>query len=54
MRQCLRDQSLLGAKKIEKHSGTRINGRRQRSQREISKAIAQDIVSDFVEQDKRI
>jgi hypothetical protein len=50
MRQCLRYQSLLGAKKIEEHSGTRINGLRQWSQREIGKAIAQDVVSDFIEQ----
>jgi hypothetical protein len=47
---CLRDQSLLGAKKIQEHSGTRINGRRQWSQREIGKAIAQDVVSYFIEQ----
>jgi hypothetical protein len=50
MRQCLRYQSFLGAKKIQEHSGTRINGRRQRSQREIGKAIVQDVVSDFIEQ----
>jgi hypothetical protein len=50
MRQCLRYQSLLGAKKIQEHSGTRINGPRQWSQREIGKAIAQDVVNDFIEQ----
>jgi hypothetical protein len=50
MRQCLRDQSLLGAKKIEEHSGARTNGRRQWSQREIGKAIAQNVISDSVEQ----
>jgi hypothetical protein len=50
MRQRVRDQSLLGAKKIEEHSGARINRRRQWSQREIGKAVAQDVFSDFVEQ----
>jgi hypothetical protein len=38
------------AEKIEEHSEARINSRRQRSQREIGKAIAQDVVSDFIEQ----
>jgi len=50
MRQCLGDQSLLGVKKIEKHSRARTNCRRQWSQREVGKAIAQDVVSDFIEQ----
>jgi hypothetical protein len=50
MRQCIRDQSLLGVKKIKEHSWARINGRRQWSQRKISKAIAQDVVGDFVKQ----
>ena len=50
MRQCLGDQSLFRTKKIQEHSEAGINGRCQWPQRKTGKAIAQDIVSDFVEQ----